>query len=252
MKRPTNRILLLFTCSFLSFNLLTAQDTTRTAIRRVDQGTQMMVERIGLDQSLIFNGGFVVNNPDLDYEIEEDKLYLDPLLQPYVITLVGGLTDTLLARIQLLDQQLEVDFEGRELQIDRRKLESVTTPDGRLFVSFRQPVVFNDPPPLLELLGTYENQKLYAYRRVELRSPSHQRTGYDAGNYKKRLHREDLLYLISPAGTTPIKKLKDIIEALPEEQQQAATQYAKEANLRNREADYASLLSHLAGSGERQ
>ena len=236
--------LLILTIMQLPVSTLSAQDSTRTANRPVDQGTQMMIERSNLDRQLIF-GGFVVNNPEIDYEIDEDKLYIDPVLRPCIITLVGGLTDTLPARIQLYDQLVEVVMDGKDMQVASKYLKSVVTQEGREFVAFRQPLLINQPPPLLELLGTYENYRLYGYRRVELREPSHKKTPYDAGSYKKRLHREDLIYVIASSKTTQIRKVKDLIALLPDEVQIETSQYVKQEGLRNREEDYIKLLVYL-------
>ncbi len=238
-------IFLLALGACLAAGPLVAQDSLRTQPTRLDQAKQMMSERANLNQDLIYGGGFSVTNPELDVEIDENKLYLDPEFRACEITLVGGLTQTLPARIQLFNQLVEVIANGKEMQIDGKSLQSVTTQDGRQFVAYRRPVVVNDPLPLLELLASRGDMKLYGYRRVELRDPAQQRSSYDAGTYRKRLYRDDLVYLFSPRQQTEIKKLRDLIESLTYQDQVDARRYAKRERLRNREEDYIRLLNAL-------
>ena len=243
MNSYADRSTLFLVILLLAAGLLTAQDSTRTT--RIDQGTQMLVEQGNLNQQLIFGGGFTVTNAAIGYDIDDNKLYLDPELRPHVITLVGGLTDTLMARVQLLDQVLEVVYDDEELQIDNQSLQSVTSDDGRHFVASRRPLVINEPPPLLELLATHGTQRLYAYRRVEFKEPAQQKSAYATRDDKRRLSREDILYLISPLDTEKVTKLKQLIELLPRDQQPSARTYAKQERLRNREEDFVQLLNFL-------
>ncbi|MEL7161087.1 MAG: hypothetical protein AAFN92_10030 [Bacteroidota bacterium] len=241
--KPTAYILLSCFFSFL-VGQITAQDSTD--VKLLNQATmQLMVENANLTESLIAGGGFYVNNPDIDYEIDENKLYLDPALRPHVITLVGGLVDTVPARLQLFDQVVEVTFAGRDLQIDGESLQTITTPERRHFVAYRRPLITGDPAPLLEELAVVGDLKLFGYRRTTWRQPAQQKTSYDNDNYKKRLHREDRIFLISPSLRKEVTKLKQIIELLPSADRAEARQYAKRERLRNREVDYVKLLTFL-------
>ena len=230
---------------------LAAQDSTRVQSApwrgNVDPEMQMMIDDGTMTQRLLTGAGINVIKPELEYEVDEKKLYLDTEFRPYVITLVGGLTDTLLARIQLLDQTVEVVVDGRDLQVDGKSLRSLTAEDGRRFIAFPYALVSGDPNPLLEVLFESKDFALGAYRRVVWREPSYQKTSYDSGNYKKRLDREDRVYLISSWSREEIKKMKDLIQSLPAEERNAAERYAKDERLRNREEDYVQLLSHLYG-----
>ena len=236
-------------CLLWSVGPLAAQDTSRVSAEPwrtvIDPGTQMILDDGDLTQRLISGSGIFVINPELDYDVDENKLYLDPEFRPYAITLVGGMTDTLLARIQLVDQVVEVIVDGRDLQVDGKSLRSLTAEDGRRFVSTRLPLKAGEPAPLAEVLFESGVRKLYAYRRVEWREPSYQRTSYDSDKYAKRLYRSDLVYLVSPHRSQPVKKLKDLIELLPAEERDEAQRYAKRERLRNREEDYVKLLSYL-------
>jgi len=243
---PTKYLLLPLLCSL---SILAAQDSTSVKAEpfrmTMDQGTQMTIDDPNLRDRLIAGGGFYVSNPEIEYEVDEKKLYLDPNLQSYKITLVGGLTETVPARIQLIDQVVEVNVDGRELQVTGKSLESLTTEDGRRFVAFRRPLIVGEPAPLLEVLQESDNGTLCAYRRVEWREPPQQKTSYDASNYKKRLDRRDQVYLLLPYSAKKIDKLKKLISLLPEDKREEARSYAKAERLRNREGDYAKLLAHL-------
>lgn len=233
----------------VSIHGLTAQDSTSVIAdpwqTAVDQSTQMMIDNQDFGQRLIFGSGFYVSNPELDYEVDEKKLYLDPELGLASITLVGGLTDTLAARIQLFDQVVEVIKDGKEFQVDAKSLQSVITEDGRRFRAYRRALVVGQPAPLLEILTESGNRMLCTYRRVEWREPSYQKTSYDSDSYKKRLKRIEEVYLIAPYVAKPINKLKGLIRLLPTEQQEEARRYAKEERLRNRAEDYVKLMVFL-------
>lgn len=230
---------------------LAAQDSTRVNSQpwsyNVDSEMQMMIDDGTMTQRLLSGAGINVIKPELEYEVDEEKLYLDTEFRPYAITLVGGLTDTLLARIQLLDQVVEVVVDGRDLQVDSKTLRSLTAEDGRRFVAFPYSLVSGGPNPLLEVLFESKEFALCAYRRVEWREPSHQRTSYDSGNYKKRLDREDQVYMITSQSSEEVRKMKDLIKLLPAEKRDEAERYAKQERLRNREEDYVQLLTYLIG-----
>jgi hypothetical protein len=246
-----NRYLFLLLLSYAVSTVapLTAQDSTRVNTppwrNTVDTETQMMLDDGTMTQRLLTGAGINVIKPELEYEVDEKKLYLDTEFRPYAITLFGGLTDTLLARIQLLDQVVEVVVDGRDLQVDSKSLRSLTAEDGRRFVAFPFPLVSGDPNPLLEVLFETKEFALGAYRRVEWREPSHQKTSYDSGNYKKRLDREDRVYLITAQSSEEVRKIKDLIELLPLEKRAEAQRYVKQERLRNREEDYVQLLTYL-------
>lgn len=245
--------------AFLLFLLLSslsdlrAQDSTRVGAdpwqSAVDQSTQMMLDNQDFGQRLIFGSGFYVNNPDIEYEVDKKKLFIDPELRLASITLVGGLTDTLPARIQLYDQVVEVIRDGKEFQVDARSLQSITTLDGRRFLAYRRPLIVGQPAPLLEVLAEADRKKLCLYQRVEWREPNYQQTSYDTDNYKKRLRRIEEVYLIAPYVARPIGKMKELISLLPQEQQREAQQYAKRERLRNRTEDYVKLMTFLGWEG---
>jgi hypothetical protein len=253
MPQPTTSTFLFLLLSLLYLHGLTGQDSTsvradpwRTA---VDQSTQMMIDNQDFGQRLIFGGGFYASNPEIDYEVDEKKLYLDTKLRPASITLVGGLTDTLPARIQLFDQVVEVIKDDKEFQVDAKSLQSIITEDGRRFLAYRQPLVVGQPAPLMEILAESDRKRLCLYRRVEWREPNYQKTSYDTDNYKKRLKRIEQVYLIAPYVARPIGKLKELITLLPKEQQLGARQYAKQERLRNRPEDFVKLMIHLGWAG---
>ncbi|MEO0626289.1 MAG: hypothetical protein AAFY91_04830 [Bacteroidota bacterium] len=176
-----------------------------------DQAMQLTYDNDDFFQRLFAGTGFYAMNPELDADIDENILYLNPEFQPYIIILNNGLTDTVPARIQLLDQVIEVKYNGQDMQVGKQLIRSAeSSVDGRGFVSFPQSLLAGEPTPLLELLYYGGEYLLYAHRRVKWREPSNQRTSYDAGRYKKRLYRSDMIYLFTSNGYRVVKKLKKL------------------------------------------
>ena len=249
--KATNYLLLLFSvCLFSNVSSLGAQDTTRASVpppqQTVDGANQFLMHTSeNMSQGLIYGTGIYVNNPDTEYDVDERKLYLDPEFRPFHITLTDGQSGTAPARIQLIDQIVEVNLEGRDLQVSSEALQSLTAEDGTRYVALHHPLIPGEPAPLLEVLVEAESRSLYAYRRVEWREPSQQRTSYDHDNYKKRLFRRDMVYLISSGNSQEIKKMRDLLDLLPEDVQDAARRYVRSERLRNREEDYVQLLTYI-------
>jgi hypothetical protein len=238
--------------SLLFVNPLAGQGTTTkeepAATPPTDRNQRRTLEQWYQNQHIDLGGGanYVTYRPEAEYDLDPKLIFLDADYQPCHITLVGGLTDTLPARIQLVDQVVEVATEGKIFQVKNKSLQSVITPDGRQFVPSRLPLVVGEPAPLLEVLATTSDRELYAHRRIEWRDPSRQRTPYDQGSYKKRPYREDLYYLSGPRGMQEVRKMRELLDLLPERQQRSANNYVRDHRLRNREEDYVDLLTFLS------
>ncbi len=235
---------------FLLFAAVMSAQTKRTVsapedVNPIDPGTQMMAENSALMQQLISGGTFNVKTAALDYEVDEEKYYLEVPMKLYKITLVNGDEQVLPARIQLLDQLVEVNYGGKPLQIDARQLRQVVTEDGRKFVVFRQPLETGKPLPLMEVLFEDDENKLYVHRTVEWRDPPQQKTSYDTGNYKRKMRREDVVYFRGRSGIARLKSMKSLLSDLPAPRREAARAYVKQQKLRNKEADYVNLLNYL-------
>lgn len=211
----------------------------------IDQDRRAVLNTQGFG-GLVTGTGLTITNPELEYEAPEEKAYLDPKMQLTVLTLRTGHKDTLMARLRVLDQVVEVSTAKGDFDVNPKLLYKMEMADGRQFVSLFPPLIEGDPLPVVELLAQTDDLRLLKYYRAEWQEPARARTSYDNDNYKKRLYREDLVYVDMKGKTYRIRKMKNLISYLPPAQQIKASSYANQERLKNTSEDYVSLLKYLA------
>lgn len=246
MSKPfRTRLVLLFALLLICSAGQAQQDSlTQKGLSRADQD---VLNAQGLGNNLIFGGGVTLSNPKLDLKVDPEKAYLDPEFKAASITLIGGITQNVDARLQLVDQVVEVMYEGKARQIHPNQFAVMITEDGRRFESLQRPLKSKYPKSVVEIVAQYDEFKLCVHRQSNWRKPAHQKTPYDNDNYVESLYLQTTTYFISPSISQPVKNMKKLIAMLPAMDRQRAQVYAKRQGLRNRDEDYVTLFQYLAG-----
>ena len=210
-----------------------------------DQTRQAMFNLQNPSVALTSGGAFYVSNPAKDFEVDIDKVYLNPAFDTFTVILQNGEEYELPGRVRLIDQKVEVKVDNEVYDLDNQVVQAVIDAEDRIFISGFDPIGRIKGTHLYEVAYADADRRLLVNHGTVWEDPP-QRNMFDTSEARKTLKRTQRVYLIDGARSAEIDRLADLFNALSLDRGSRGVQYAKSERLRNEVADYVALLRFLA------
>ncbi|MBB4080605.1 hypothetical protein GGR28_003240 [Lewinella aquimaris] len=209
-----------------------------------DKTRQAMFNLQNPSAALTAGGAFYVSNPDLAYEIDAERAYLDSEFTLFYVRLKSGEDYQMPGRIRLVDQKVEVKVEGEVYELDSRAVQTVQDNNGRVFISGFDPVGRIKGVQWYEVAFTGKQYRMLIHESTAWQDPP-QKNMFDTSEPRRTLKRVTRYYFISPGGSVEVDKMKDVLNNLRGKEADTAAQYVRKERLKNNKEDYLALLKHL-------